>query len=74
MPQIVRAKRWAAASTVISSVQKFVRNGPLKIPPAFINSEAVGGTPLTIGKGVVFSVDRDSHVLPDGQDVPPTDF
>ncbi len=31
----------------------------------------MGGTTLTIGKGVVFRVDRDSHALPDGQDVPP---
>ncbi len=31
----------------------------------------MGGTSLTIGKGVVFGVDRDSHVLPDGQSVPP---
>ena len=29
----------------------------------------MGGTTHTIGQDVVFRVDRDSHVLPDGQDV-----
>ena len=32
---------------------------------------SVGSTPLTIGKGVVFRVDRDSHAISDSQHVPP---
>ncbi len=31
----------------------------------------MGGTSLTIGKGVEMQADRGSHALPDGQSVPP---